>query len=366
MASKHRTRRAFGGVRRLPSGRYQATYWHNGKQFKGESTFGAKADAHKWLTIVEADLHRGKWMEASKAQDATFSEYAQAWIARRSGTKLRATTEAKYRGLLDRHILPTFGDRNLSEIDPDQVEAWYYPLKRQHASTAAGAYRLMATICNTAVRMDVIAKSPCRVEGGATEASIERPVITRDELQRAVDSVPDRYRVALLLAAWCQLRRSEVLGLQRGDVDLDAGSIHVRRAWVVAPDGKRCQQGPKTEAGDRTLYMTEDVRTALRAHLATYVGPQASAWLFPNKDGTAPVIHRTFSRVWERARRVSGREDLRFHDLRHSGLTWFAQAGATQADLMHQAGHASSAAASRYQHAEVERAKMLVARMAAS
>ncbi|MGO9335370.1 MAG: phage integrase central domain-containing protein [Acidimicrobiales bacterium] len=141
MASKHRTRRAFGSVRRLPSGRYQATYWHNGKQFKGESTFGAKADAHKWLTTVEADLRRGKWIEASKAQDTTSSEYAQAWIARRSGTKLRTTTEAKYRGLLDRHILPTLGDRSLSEIDPDQVEAWYYPLKRQHPSTAAGAYR---------------------------------------------------------------------------------------------------------------------------------------------------------------------------------------------------------------------------------
>lgn len=42
--------------------------------------------------------------------------------------------------------------------------------------------------------------------------------------------------------------------------------------------------------------MTEDVRTALRAHLATYVGPQASAWLFPDRDSTAPVIHRTFSR----------------------------------------------------------------------
>jgi len=65
MASSHKTRRAFGGVRRLPSGRYQATYWHNGKQFKGEGTFVAKTDAHKWLTTVEADLHRGQWMEAS-------------------------------------------------------------------------------------------------------------------------------------------------------------------------------------------------------------------------------------------------------------------------------------------------------------
>lgn len=42
-----------------------------------------------------------------------------------------------------------------------------------------------------------------------------------------------------------------------------------------------------------------------------------------------------------------------------------SQAGATQADLMHRAGHASPAASSRYQHAEAERAKMLVAKMAA-
>jgi integrase len=359
-------RRTFGTVRKLPSGRYQAVIWHEGKK-RALGTFPSRADANKHLSTVETDMARGAWVDPAAAQDITFSEYAESWITRRSGVKLRATTEAKYRGLLDRYILPTFGDHHMSAITADQVEAWYYPLKRAHSSTAAGAYRLLATIFNTAVKNgDVTKPSPCRVEGGASEAAVERPIIARDELQRAVDAMPAQYRAAALLAAWCQLRRSEVLGLQRGDVDLETGLIHICRSWVVTSDGHRFEQPPKTEAGDRTLYMTEDVCEAVRTHLAAYVAPQADAWLFPNRDGTAPMVHRTFSRVWERARRVSGREDLRFHDLRHTGLTWFARTGATEREIMKRGGHRSPAAARRYQHeAEAEREKMLVARMAA-
>jgi len=91
----------------------------------------------------------------------------------------------------------------------------------------------------------VIAKSPCRVEGGATQASVKRPVITRDELQRAVDSVPDRYRAALSLAAWCQLRRSEVLGL----LDAFAGNMLTEGSVVSAVT----DFGVTAEAGDARL-----------------------------------------------------------------------------------------------------------------
>ena len=49
------------------------------------------------------------------------------------------------------------------------------------------------------------------------------------------------------------------------------------------------------------------------------------------------------------------RSDLRLHDLRHSGLTWTAARGATTAELMHRAGHASVAVAIRYQPATADR-----------
>jgi hypothetical protein len=43
------TRRHFGSVRKLPSGRYQASYWHEGERHAASHTFTAKAAAQAWL-----------------------------------------------------------------------------------------------------------------------------------------------------------------------------------------------------------------------------------------------------------------------------------------------------------------------------
>ena len=69
--------------------------------------------------------------------------------------------------------------------------------------------------------------------------------------------------------------------------------------------------------------------------------------------------NRALSHPWHKARTAIGRPDLRFHDLRHSGLTWSAATGASVAELMRRAGHASQAAALRYQHATDDRDRVL-------
>jgi integrase len=126
---------------------------------------------------------------------------------------------------------------------------------------------------------------------------------------------------------------------------------------VIAEDGKTQIGTPKSAAGKRTLYMPDFVCEEIRAHLQKFVHLAPDAWLFPNRIGDAPTNHRNLGRAWEKARNVAGRPDLRLHDLRHTGLTWVAQTGATVSELMRQAGHASPAAAIRYQHAEDERAR---------
>jgi hypothetical protein len=63
--------------------------------------------------------------------------------------------------------------------------------------------------------------------------------------------------------------------------------------------------------------------------------------------------------AWSDARKAIGRPELHLHDLRHSGLTWSAAAGATVAELMRRGGHASPAAALRYKHASEDRDRAL-------
>jgi hypothetical protein len=53
-----RRRNHFGSVRKLPSGRYQARYWHAGAEHSAPVTYLTKADALAWLASVETDIHR--------------------------------------------------------------------------------------------------------------------------------------------------------------------------------------------------------------------------------------------------------------------------------------------------------------------
>lgn len=352
----------WGSVRKLPSGRYQASYFNEGRRYPADHTFTTITDARTWLAGKRTEIVREEWTSPD-AGKTTFRQFAEEWIERRRSDPnkpLQPTTEAKYRTLLERHILPTFGDRPLSKIRPEHVEEWYRDLAGgRHPVTAAGAYRLLATIFNAAVRRRRVKVSPCQVEGASSEPSPERPLITVQELARAVDAVPEHYRPALLLAAWCQLRRGEVLALQRQDIDTSRRSVRIERAWLLTPAGRLTLGPPKTEAGRRTVYLPPHLLPVIEAHLADRVGPAPRAWLFPGTNDDEPLHPRSLGRAWTRARSAIGRPDLHFHDLRHSGLTWAAQTGATVAELMRQAGHRSPVAALRYQHAADERAKAL-------
>lgn len=349
------SRRHFGSVRKLPSGRYQAAYWHEGRRHTAPETFRAKADAQAWLSAIEVSIVRGDWLDPLAGR-VTVGRYAAEWIAKRSD--LRPTTRAKYTGLLRLHIEPSIGSVELSKLSPSAVRNWYHGLADSKPTTADDSYRFLRAVMNTAVTDAVIGRNPCQVRGAGQVRSAERPTASVAEVTTAVEAVPEQYRLAVLLPAWCQLRRGEVLGLQRRDVDLLHATIRVERA-VVLPSGSGAVLGPpKTAAGTRTLNVPANIVPALQDHLDRFVGASPTAWLFEGEDG-GPVSPRTVSRIWARARLAVGRPDLHLHDLRHSGLTWAAASGASVAELMRRGGHANPRAALRYQHATEDRDKAI-------
>lgn len=92
----------------------------------------------------------------------------------------------------------------------------------------------------------------------------------------------------------------------------------------------------------------------LEAHLATYCAGDADALLFTGKKG-GPLRDHVWQAKWVKARDALDLPDLHFHDLRHVANTLTAASGASTRELMHRMGHASAAAALRYQHATRDR-----------
>lgn len=86
-----------------------------------------------------------------------------------------------------------------------------------------------------------------------------------------------------------------------------------------------------------------------------WTGLDRDALLFPAVESGGHMKHGALYKVFRRARSIAGRPDLRWHDLRHTGATMAAQAGATLAELMNRLGHSDVRAALIYQHARADR-----------
>jgi integrase len=170
--------------------------------------------------------------------------------------------------------------------------------------------------------------------------------------------MPERLRIMIDFAVWCQMRRGEIFGLQRGDFDLESRTVNIVRSRTFLTRGEALIKSPKTAAGKRKITIPQRMMTDLELHLSEFTDDTPESFLINGRDGL-PISSMAFQRAWHMAREAIGRTDLHFHDLRHTGLTLAAATGATTAELMRRAGHASPDAALRYQHSTLERDSLL-------
>ena len=348
-------RRHFGSVRQRASRKWEASYWHEGVRHLAPTMFTTRADALAYLSTVETKILHGGWVDP-QAGKVFLSDYATTWLCNRPN--LRPRTVEKYQYLLNSHILPTLGAARIADLSPSAVRAWHSRLVVEHPSTGAGAYRLLSSIYRTAVADELVTRSPCHITGGGTERAAERPTVSVAEVAALAEAMPERLRLLVLLGAWCGLRRGELLGLQRRDVDLLRGALRVERAVLHMLDGTMRFGPPKTEAGVRTVHFPQNIAGEVESHLTQYVSARPESWLFPSAIG-GPLPAKTLQRAWNAARTAVGRPELHLHDLRHAGATWAAITGATTKELMARLGHSSPRAALIYQHATEDRDRAL-------
>jgi integrase len=175
-------------------------------------------------------------------------------------------------------------------------------------------------------------------------------------------ALPAELRTLVTLAFWAHTRLGEVLGLRRGDVDLEAGLLRIEQQVVeVAGEGARITRPPKA-ASQRTVNLPTPALVALSRHLDRLPAGSPEAPLFTRPDGSQLRAHHVHY-YWKHARLRAGLPGVHFHDLRHAGLTLSAEAGATLAEVMRRAGHSSAAAALRYQHAADRRDAVIASRL---
>jgi len=364
MPSKVRTKRSFGGIRKLPSGRYQANYTAPDQVlYNAPWTFQTRGDAEAWLVDQRRTISLGAWQPPTTARAAplTFGEYADAWLRDR---KLKDRTRSHYRQILHGWLNPTFGDMALKNISPESVRRWHATVSPNKPTMRAHSYGLLRTILSTAVGDQLIPVNPATIRGAGNSTRVHRvKPATLTELEALVAAMPAKYRAMVLLASWCGMRFGELAELRRFDLNLRTGVIQVRRG-VVRVDGRTLVTTPKSDAGVRDIAIPPHLVPVLKQHIEEHAEWGRDGLVFPAAGGKH-LAPSTLYKSYYAAREAAGRPDLRFHDLRHTGAVLAASTGATLAELMGRLGHSTPAAAMRYQHAAQGRDAQIAAALSA-
>ncbi|WP_152351506.1 tyrosine-type recombinase/integrase [Brachybacterium subflavum] len=371
-------KRAFGSIRKLTSGRFQARY--TGPDLAVHTaprTFAKKAYAEAWLASEDQLISSGTWSPPKRRRlqqesaGVTVGEYVEAVIQRRSRrarNPIKQTTADLYRKDWKNRGQEALGDVALTELTSAAVTQWWDSLGSTPAQDGR-CYDLLKTVMAEAVEDEIIDRNPCRVRGaGKPEPKRRDDAMTVDEGKRYLEAVTPRYRLALMTCLWCGLRSGEVRGLRRRDVDLETGTLRLEQAVsrVRADDHSYTWRidGPKTVASYRRVSMPQMMVEPLREHLENAPIKTPDAFVFPAiRDATKPMHESLLRRAHNKGLEAIDKPHLTVHDLRRSAATLAAQGGATTAELMRLLGHTTVTMAMGYQVAsdarDRERARRL-------
>lgn len=335
------SRRQFGRVRKLPSGRWQARYPDgSGSDVPAPLTFASKGDATRFLARVQADLDRGRWQDPRLGK-VTFAEWVAEWLDRNPAK--RSSTRARDMTVLRTHFLPELGSRQLAAITPAQVRGVIEVMTTKVApSTVRTNVGVIRAVFNGAVETDLISRSPLRAVRLAKGVPRDRPVLTPDQLLQLADAIGPSFRALVLVAGTLGLRWSEAVGLRVTDVNFVDSTITVTQ--TLAEVGGRLEVAPaKSRSSLRTLSVPSFLLEELADHLAAQRNqPEPHELVFTGRHG-APLRRNFAARIFKPAVAAAGLDPaLTFHGLRHAATSLMVEAGEHPRVIQQRLGHATA------------------------
>jgi integrase len=325
-------------------GKWQVRYYTSTGERLSE-TFDRLTDAKRFKRNVDTDRDRGMLIDPRKAR-TPFDEWAHVWFSSRH--KLSDAKRARNRNILERHVIRGrdhgFGSMPVGRIEPLHVQEWVdFMAARYSPSYVRDAYTILGGILRDAVSKRLIGETPLHdIVLPEIKRKRER-FLSEAEIERLVAAFEPFWRPLVFTAPWTGCRWGELAGLQRADLDLHGGRLHVRSVVTQQNvDGHlrdEVKQYPKSDASRRTIGLPVSVVDVLREHLDAI--PEGNL-VFTTPSGAMLNGHNFRERQWLPAVRAAGVTPLSFHDLRHTHVTLLIKYGWQEVQIVRRLGWSDS------------------------
>lgn len=248
-------------------------------------------------------------------------------------------TKEDYRKVAGRTWLPMLGSLPVSEVTRAHVAKFVNAMDGTIApKSIKNAHSILSSTLESAVHAGHLVNNPARgtrLPRSGEENDGENRYLTYAEFDRLYDATPDLYRPFLVTLFGTGLRFSEATALQVQDININAPSLRVVRAWKRDGNGMRIGH-PKSKASRRTISLPWEVVDVL----APLLDRPGSAWLFTTATGLHVRHSNYYNRIWVPSCKAAGLDPRpRVHDARHTHASWLIAQGIRLEVIQDRLGH---------------------------
>lgn len=286
------------------------------------ATFDTKAQAERWAKQIETEMAQSRFIDTREADSLTIADALQRYEREISVHKKSYRNERSRLSILSRDL----GEYTMTSLRSSDVAGYRdRRLEVASGSTVRRDLALLSHLYTIALKeWGLPVDNPC--------AKIRKPKlnkdreqrITEEELVRLIREAEARHAELpslIRLAVESGMRRSEMLGLQRKDVQ---GSV---------------------------AYLADTKNGTSRAVPLSKAARAAIAGLPSRMDGRLFSIHPdTVTHYFSRSCDVADIKGLRFHDLRHEATSRFFERGLNIMEVAAITGHKDLRMLRRYTH----------------
>ena len=323
---------------------YRYTDWQGKKKQTQKRGFLTKREAQAWereqLSMAKADL------------DMTFSSFVELY-SKDMKSRIKENTWHTKEHILRTKVLPYFGCRKISEIQPKDVIAWQNEMintRDENGKAYSPVYlktlhNQLSAVFNHAVKYYGLHENPAsKVKNMGKSRNREMLFWTQEEYTKFADEMMNKPRsyYAFEMLYWCGIREGELLALTPEDFDFDKGTVTINKSYQRL-GGRDIITDPKTLKSNRIVQMPDFLIEEMKDYIQRLykIGP---------KDRIFEITKSYLHREMDRGSAAAGVKRIRIHDLRHSHISLLIQLGYSAVAIADRVGHESIEITYRYAH----------------
>jgi len=314
---------------------------HDFKRHRIRSPENSRRGAEAYERLLRAKLVRGELIGRDRPAAITFGAFAQCWLVSYVDVNCKHSDRLAKRSILRVHLLPFFAGDELQDISAAHVER--YKAKKLSSGLSQKTVNNHLTVLHkalaTAMEWGQIASVPTVKWLRPMRPNPE--YLQPDEVARLVDTpMPSPWREMMLLALDTGMRIGELMALDWAEVDLERGTVLVRRSATRGVIG--------TPKSNRMRLIP--LRPAAVEMLCTIRGKARPPLGFVFTVGGQLLAYNTARTHLKRAARIAGLGRLSWHVLRHTFASNLVERGAGMRAVQLLLGHSTIVMTERYTH----------------